>query len=155
MRASLELPRSRNNAFRMATTLAMFVLGTVLGQGLPAWTATARGDDAVAADRQLLDADRGIVAILDLPVGGVQHVVELARNTQLTIYFQSTDAGQVEAVRQAADTAGLLGRRVVAQQGSPTVIHLADNDADRLLVTPTARSLAVDAELLRVLRPRA
>ncbi|MGE3781048.1 MAG: PQQ-binding-like beta-propeller repeat protein, partial [Pirellulaceae bacterium] len=35
------------------------------------------------------------------------------------------------------------------------MIHLADNVADGLLVSPSARSLAVDAELLRVLRPRA
>lgn len=137
--------------------LVMFFLAAALWPELQPWPiiATAFGDEIVAGALDRLNTRRGIVVLLDLPGDSAQHIVEMANSSELTIYFQSADGTQVEAVRQAADAAGLLGRRIVAQRGSPAAIHLADNVADGILVSESAGGHAVDAELLRVLCPRA
>jgi len=109
-------------------------------------------DQAVEDNLERIGATRGIVAIVGTPGGGAQHVVDLATASELTIYFQSVDAAEVNEVRAAADAAGLLGRRIFADHGSAASIHLADNVADCILV---AADQTPDAELLRALRPRA
>ncbi|MEQ1826287.1 MAG: hypothetical protein ABL921_10080, partial [Pirellula sp.] len=115
----------------------------------------AYADEAVASSLKKLGVERGIVAVLDLPDAGAARIVELAKASELTIYFQSANADQVQSVRQAAAVAGLLGRRIVAQQGSLPTIHLADNVADGILVSPSANGVVNEAELLRALRPLA
>ncbi len=116
---------------------------------------TACGAESVAASLRELDVRRGIVVIMGLPTEGAPRVVEMAQASELDIYFQSADSVEVDAVRKHADAAGLLGTRVVAQQGSLASIHLADNIADGILVSPSALNHVADAELLRALRPRA
>ena len=108
-----------------------------------------------AADERLknIDSGRGIVAVLDLPAGGAAELVELAKGSELLIYFQSADDPQVAAVRAAASEAGLLGTRIFVDAGSLASIHLADNVADAILVAVSAGRLH-DAELLRTLRPK-
>lgn len=112
-----------------------------------------------AADAQVekllenVPAQRGVVVLLDLPGGDAKHVVELAQARQLTVYFQSADAQQVEAVRSAADKAQLLGSRIFADIGKLDALQLADNVADGLLAASSAKP--AEAEVLRVLRPRA
>jgi len=114
---------------------------------------------AQAADQQVqkllenVGTQRGVVVLLDLPGGEAKNVVELANARELTVYFQSDDAARVEAVRKAAEQAELLGSRVFADVGGADAIQLADNVADGLLAAKSAK--APDAELLRVLRPRA
>ncbi|MCA9047938.1 MAG: hypothetical protein KDA89_04380, partial [Planctomycetaceae bacterium] len=134
---------SGNYVFRVSMVGVLFAAACVAGQ--PA------GADSLETP----DVERGIIVVLDLPDGGPQHIVDQAGTNERTIYFQSADADQVDAVRRAADAAGLLGRRIVAQQGSLAAIHSADNVADGILVSPSARDQVADAELLRALRPRA
>ena len=55
-------------------------------------------------------------------------------------------------MRRVADNEGLLGSRVFVAEGRGR-IHLAENVADGVLVAEGA--VAAEAELLRVLRPRA
>ena len=81
---------------------------------------------------------RGIIAVLDLPGGDAKYVVELATASELLVYFQSADADQINVVREAAESAGLLGRRIFVDSGALDSIHLADNLADGILVAPTA-----------------
>lgn len=96
--------------------------------------------------------DRGICAVLGLPNGGPHSVANLARASQLTVYFQSPRAEQVAAVREATSAAGLLGSRVFAECGPSSAIRLADNLAGAILVDPSAGKVP-DVELLRVLHP--
>jgi outer membrane protein assembly factor BamB len=98
---------------------------------------------------------RGIVVLLDLPGTDATALMDSVRESELTLYFQSNDAAQINAVRTAADKAGLLGKRVFAEQGSLDSIHLAENIADCIIVSPTAESQTNDEAILKALRPRA
>ncbi len=96
---------------------------------------------------------RGVIAVLDLPGGDANYVVELANASELLVYFQSADADQINVVREAADSAGLLGRRIFVDSGALDSIHLADNLADGIIVSAAAEGKTANTELLRVLRP--
>jgi outer membrane protein assembly factor BamB len=101
-----------------------------------------------------LDAGKGIVAVLDLPAGGTEALIDLTKDSELVIYFQSSDAKQATAVREAAEIVRLLGQRVFVDDGPLSSVHLEDNVADAVLVATSAKDSVKDAELLRVLRPR-
>ena len=97
---------------------------------------------------------RGISAVLGLPQAGQPgFVIELARQSEILVYFQSPDAEEVLAVRKAAEAAGQPGNRVFATEGEYGRIHLADNLAGEILVSPAARDKVSEQELLRVLHP--
>ncbi len=111
--------------------------------------------DLAGADvRATLDEigfERGICAVLGLPAEGAELVADLARQSELVIYFQATEPDAVRAVRQAAESAGLLGERIFVGEGDLKTVHLADNIAGAALLSPSAR---VDRrEVLRVLHP--
>ena len=92
-------------------------------------------------------ARRGILAVVGLERDALP--IELAKGSELLVYAQSADAARVEALRRAADDAGLLGKRVWAEQGKLDRIHLADNMADAVV----AAAGVPRAEVVRVLRP--
>lgn len=97
---------------------------------------------------------RGIRAVLGLPESGnPASVLAAATNPDWIIYFQSSDAEEVRAVREEADRRGLLGTRVVAEQGALSSIHLAHNLADEVQVAPAVLDQVVREEVFRVLRP--
>ena len=53
-----------------------------------------------------IGARRGVTAVLGLPAGaGPGFVADIARGSELTVYFQSPQAEDVTAVRQAAEAA--------------------------------------------------
>lgn len=135
--------------------MSRMCLTTLLSLTFISLASSGMAADRSADELKKLSIDRGIVCLLGLPSGGAAEVTELAQGTQLTIYFQSSDADQVAAVRQAADAAGLLGSRVFADVGPFNRIPLSDNLADSILVAPAAAAQASDAELLRALRPQA
>jgi len=126
-----------------------------------AWIASAAAADqapfSAAAKSALarMGMTRGICAVVGLPDGATaETVADLARSSELVVYFQSPQADEVQAVRKAAEAAGLLGRRVFADRGEVRRLHLADNVAGAVLVSPdTARQSGRD-ELLRVLHPQ-
>ena len=97
--------------------------------------------------------NKGICVVLGLPKGGVRSVVDLARGSELTVYFQSASADEVNAMRHAAEKAGVLGTSVFADRGDPATIHLADNLAGAVLVSPSVTDDVVGKEILRVLHP--
>ena len=108
-----------------------------------------------AAQLQQLNIDRGIVAVIDLPADGVNTILNFVDQSDVVVYFQSNDPRQVTALRTRADAQGWLGKQIFADlEVSPTV-HLADNIADRLVVSVSASRRIADDELLRVVRPRA
>lgn len=109
------------------------------------------------ADESLdrINIKRGIVVVLDLPGNDPAALIAAVSKSEITVYFQSNDAAQIQALRAAADKAGLLGRSVFADQGDLASIHLAENIADCIIVSPSAEKQTTDQVLLRALRPRA
>src|SRR3974377_1230746 len=60
---------------------------------------------------------RGVVVFLGLPEQGKEKaVLELAKGSELLVYVQSASAEEVAAMRQAAEAAGLLGKRIWVDQ---------------------------------------
>jgi outer membrane protein assembly factor BamB len=102
-----------------------------------------------------LETRKGVCAVLGLPDGNADTVLDLSRATDFTIYYQSPDTDSIAAVRQAADSRGLLGTRVFVDRGGWDCIHLADNLADAIVVAPEFAENITEEELLRVLRPKA
>jgi outer membrane protein assembly factor BamB len=97
---------------------------------------------------------KGVCVVLGLPrADEPDFVTELAAGSELLVYFQSPDAAEVLAVRKAAQAAGLLGKRVFADHGSWRRIHLADNLAGLIWLSPAAQQQAPPEEVLRVLHP--
>jgi outer membrane protein assembly factor BamB len=124
---------------------------------LPALTLAAQ-PAAIATEAELAlrksGTAKGICAVLGLPAADrARFVADLAKGSQLLVYFQSPDAAEVSQVRSIAAQEGLLGRRIFVDRGPGTSIHLADNLADAVLVAPAAERSIARAELLRVLRP--
>lgn len=115
--------------------------------------ATALADAADVAIEKA-GVKRGIGVVIGLPkTGGPEFVTGLAKGSDLLIYFQAADYAEATEVRQAADAADLLGKRVFVDCGDGGLIHLADNLADVVLVAPSAASSVVRPEVLRVLHP--
>jgi len=86
--------------------------------------------------------------------GPADRVVGAAQGGRTIVYFQSQRAEEVEAVRAAAEAAGVLGTAVFADQGGGGRIGLASNLADKVFVSAAlAGNHAVMDEAARVLRP--
>jgi outer membrane protein assembly factor BamB len=101
-----------------------------------------------------LDVQRGIAAVVGLPESDAAALVKSLNGNEITLWFQSSDEAEVAAVRAAADNAGLLGTRIFAARQAPTMIRLADNLADGVVVAASAAGAVKESELLRVLRPQ-
>ena len=114
---------------------------------------TRASDDGMDASMAEIGSRPGVVCVLDIP-GHVRRIEELAKADGKIVYFQSSDPDQLATVRKAADSAGLLGNSVFADEGNIESIHLADNLADWILVASSAADKVVESELLRVLRPQ-
>lgn len=114
----------------------------------------ATGADAAPSPQSILrqlDSPRGICVV----VGDreARQTIALARASELTLYVQLDDAGDVVVARRTAEAAGLLNRRVYIEHGSAAQLHLADNLADLVVPLGDALERVPRAEVLRVLRP--
>jgi hypothetical protein len=78
--------------------------------------------------------------------------LQLAQKSELIIYLQVPQAGQVQTAREIADEAGFYGNRIFIEKGSLARLHLADNLADTLVAVGQASDVS-QTEALRVLRP--
>jgi outer membrane protein assembly factor BamB len=134
----------KKNLFSLALPLSFSLLSIL---ATPAFGQTAKADLALAKQTRGI----AVVAGKDGRAMG-QYVLDLARASEFTIFFQSPDAAAVLAVRKVADGAGLLGERVFVEQSGLERICLGDNMADIAIVRGTA---VKEKELLRVLRPGA
>jgi len=117
---------------------------------------SAEIDPAAKAALAKMEIDKGICAVLGLPEKDRPGLVtDLAKGSELVVYFQSPDGEEVAAVRQAAEDSGLLGSRVFVDQGDLDLVHLADNLAGAIWVSSSAvgREEVKREELLRVLHP--
>ena len=129
--------------------IAIFVL-TGLGPSAPRMAEGSEVETALAK----VGIRKGICVVAGLPdANQAEFVTGLATRSELLVYFQSPDADQVSAVRKVAEAAGLLGERVFADRGQWDRLHLADNLAGAVLVSPSSEDSILEAELLRVLHP--
>ncbi len=122
---------------------------SILALSLACLSGPARAQDAPAVGDALrrLGVTKGIVAVLGAP--DARFPIDLAKSGELLVYVQVGHDAQAEALREAADRAGLLGAKLYVEKGSPSRIHLAENVADGVVITGQAER----AEVLRVLRP--
>ena len=149
--------RSQRNLVVSLGVVILTLAAVLCAQNVPA-AGTARRVVRASVDAKAalenIGIDKGICAVLGLPNADQPgFVAELAKGSELVVYFQSPTADEVEAVREAADAAGLLGRRVFVGRGSLKSVHLADNLAGAVLVSASTRHEASEAEILRVLHP--
>ena len=113
----------------------------------------AMGEAKLAAVQAGIQND--VCVVLGLPEGAKPgSVAELAKENGLLVYFQSSSADEVEAVRKAAQAAGSLGSGVFVDQGDCRSVHLADNLAGAVLIGPSAEGSVDEEEILRVLHPK-
>lgn len=143
----------RHVFYRTAAILLVVAGASVaLGPAASAQTPARSRAKALAAE---LGLEKGLCVILGLGEGGPGMPASMAKQFGLMVYFQSAKPDEVVSVRRAAEAAGVLGKRLFADQGDLSRIQLADNLADAVVVRPSARrgrGVARD-ELLRVLRP--
>lgn len=100
---------------------------------------------------QSVGADAGILVLVDPPDPGIAPVLELLRDTRFIVYYQSADEARISELRHDADAAGLLGRRLFVDSGTPSSIQVANNLADAIWTGPISEK--EEKEILRVLRP--
>ena len=130
----------------LAITLAVCITSTLQSQ--------AKITPHAKSHLEQVGLSRGICAVFGLSgKENPEYVVDLARGSELTIYFQSPKTSDLTAVREAADEASLLGRRIFVEKGDWKRIHLATNLADAALVASSSIDAVSEKELLRVLRP--
>ena len=133
-------------------TLLMVLL--VVGLAASSLPRSRAGDEAAAAKQQLdtLGVQRGLCMLFG---DKAALAVPLARQTELTIFVQSPDAKQVDALRRQADAAGLLGTRIYIHHDGYQRLHLADNLVDAILLDEKIAGAGgiTQTELQRVLRP--
>jgi outer membrane protein assembly factor BamB len=135
----------------MATKGAGLRWAVLLGIVLLAASVCQAADAPEAAGlAKRLGCQRGVCVVLGDKDGKL--ALGIARAGEAIVYVQLPGAAETEAVRRAADAAGLYGKRVFVEQGDLARIHLADNLADAVVATGDAAGVA-KAEVLRVLRP--
>jgi len=81
-----------------------------------------------------------------------QDIVALAKSSRWLVYVECSKKEEVRTLREAADQAGLLARRIFVARAGGTRIQLADNLADVVRVAGTAQGVSRE-EVMRVLRP--
>ena len=125
--------------------LIALVLSVVCGSALAA-EAPAEGSPAAK-----IGVGRGLVVVLGVPGNDLKQLVGMA-GEGLMLYVQCPDAKAVATVRRAAERAGVLGKRIYAEQGPLSRIHMASDLADAVIVADGVKGVDLD-EVMRVLRP--
>jgi len=97
-----------------------------------------------------LGVTRGICVLLG--DSGGRLAVDLARNSELTVFVQQQGDAAVAAACRVADEAGLYGTRVFVANGDASRIGLADDVADAVVALGAAGG-PPEREALRVVRP--
>jgi outer membrane protein assembly factor BamB len=131
------------------------IVGCAVSVGLVAGAARAASASKpdAAALVQRLPMTRGLCVVLDAEPGPL--AIALAGQSKMIVYVQHPDPRTVAAARDAAQRAGMLGTRIYVEKGDWSRLHLADNLADAVIVTPASApaAQALRGELLRVVNP--
>ena len=125
----------------------------VLALTLTARTHAAEADAGAALEK--VGPRKGICVVLGLPQGArSEFVTDLAKGSELLIYFQSPSLTEVTSVRKSAEAAGLLGQRIFVDRGDWQSVPLAGNRAGAVLVGPAAEGSVAASATCRVAGPR-
>jgi outer membrane protein assembly factor BamB len=130
------------------TFLAISAISTRATCAEPNAGGQAKAQPAQVAARNGIRVVLGLTEVGEAGVGS-----RYALKDGVIIYFQSPHAEEVLAMRKAAEAAGALGKWVFVDRGPWTEIHLGDNLADTIYVSPAAQGKVPEEELLRVLHP--
>jgi hypothetical protein len=126
-------------AGNVLTAVVLLMTGAALTTPVPASQPTAVGMQAQAVLAKV-SISKGVCVILGLPEAGQpSFVTDLASGNEFLVYFQSPDGVEELVVRKAAQAAGLPGKRVFVDRGSWRHIHLADNLAGLVWLSPEAQ----------------
>jgi len=101
-----------------------------------------------------IDMQNGVGALLDC--GDGTFAVSFARKSGFLVHATSADSAMVSSTIAKAETAGLLGRRLYAEKGTPGVLPYAANFVDVVLMVTAsdgALSGVSAARILSALRP--
>jgi len=102
--------------------IAVLLLACVLLSFVP----QARAQSTIESSAAALEVDKGIIAVLGHSQAEAAQIVKLASGSGRRVYFQSSSAGAVNAVRDAAHDAQLLAVRISADVGPLSSIHLSE-----------------------------
>ena len=140
-------------AGNVLTVIMSLMMGVVLAGPASSSPPAAIGPQAQKVLAEIA-VPKGVCVVLGLPQDKQpSFVADLAAGSEFLVYFQSPDGSEELAVRQAAQAAGLLGTRVFADHGSWRQIHLADNLAGLIWLSPAAQQQTPPEEVLRILHP--
>lgn len=140
-------------AGNVLTAVVVLMTGAGLAAAAPTPEPAAMGPQAKEVLAKMA-VPKGVCVVLGLPQAGQpSFVADLAAGSEFLIYFQSPNGAEELAVRKAAHASGLLGKRVFADRGSWRQIHLADNLAGLIWLSPAAQQQVPPEEVLRVLHP--
>jgi outer membrane protein assembly factor BamB len=121
------------------------------------WPAVAAGGSTDVLATQILTRAGIRVGVCELPrVGDGSLAVALARAGATLVHGLAPDDGAAAGARAAAAGAGMLGTRVMVEQGSPAAVPLADWVADLVVIADaTDANLAAlpPGELRRIASP--
>lgn len=136
---------------RIAPTVALLFAASVF---VSTTVAASTPSTAKSALNKMGDQNN-ICVVLGLPDSArPDFVTDLAKQSQWRIYFQSPSLKDVTAVRESAEKAGLLGKRIFAHQGGYKSVHLADNLAGAVWVSAVSKTAKKElSEVARVLHP--
>ena len=133
---------------RKALTSVAMVAAVLIGAGAAGPGAAGGAERPTAADvLGKIGVRRGICALTGDTGGAL--ALDLARESELTLFVQLASYDEMQAAARAAEVAGLLGTRVFVATGALARIGLADNVADAVVILDATPK----AEALRVLRP--
>ncbi len=110
---------------------------------------------AESEEQSVPGIERGILCLIELPGDDVGFAIDLCRDNELTVFFQTSDPDRARQAREAASAAGVLGTRLFVESSDTRRIELGNNVADRVLIPSPVEGYPARDEVLRVLRPRA
>jgi len=103
---------------------------------------------------QRIGVSRGVCVVLGMARGELADCVRKGSIAgDYVVYFQSPKMDDVATLREAGQEAGVLGSSLFVDHGDWNRIHLADNLAAVVLMSPEAQAAVSENELLRVLHP--
>ena len=100
-----------------------------------------------------LQLPRGIIAVIGPDDQQVGDLIDRCARSEIVVFCQFDDSDAAKRATVAAEEAGLLGKRLIVQQGNSKTVHLGNNVADRIWVAGD-RGVPVRDECMRALRPR-
>ena len=122
--------------------------------GAPSPLLAQRGAAPATSATKGLPIEKGIAAYVGISFDEASRLLQTEAPKEWKLFLQVEDTKTADAIREAARLRGMLGTRVVAVAGPLSSIALADNVANRVIVSADATARIGRQEALRVVQPR-